>query len=201
MLPLTDFATLHFGASPVGDVNMSFHSSTNRSVAADRRKPSATERKRPWDGETKPEMIKRFQRCQLVDLFRHRNELQDNTLGRDNLILLLQLGLTCPEAQRLAPWCEGELEELIVTADSSTISWTAKSLGRQVELKFEEKERLKIRNIQCVDKSLAEVSAFYRNRRREHDARRKRQDRAHKRQRREERIDRLSSRAVAPKIA
>ena len=180
-----------------GEIIMSFRKSTDRAIAADRRKPSATARKPPWHDETKPEMIERFRRRQLIDLLRDRNELQDNELGRRNLVLLFQLGLTYLEAQSLAPWSHSEIDTLFVKADSSLNSWNAASLGNAIELTFEEKIRLNIRNIECFDKPRHLVQAFYLDRRRKRDAERKRRYRAQERQRREEGIDRLSRRAVA----
>lgn len=126
----------------------------------------------------KLELILQFRRSQLIRLFRHRGELQDDDAGRDNLRLLLELGLTGPKAHEIAPWTStADLSRLIEEVDRFPQFWTADKIGSRVELTFKEKVKLNIRNIDCYDKPKHEVEAFYRKQRRERDAERKRQKR------------------------
>jgi hypothetical protein len=124
------------------------------------------------DQNGKVEHILRWRRGQLIRLFRHRGQLQDNNIGR--VRLLLELGLTGTEAQKVAPWMSlAHLSNLIGEVDRFPQFWTADKLGNRVELTFKEKVKLNIRNIDCFDKPKHEVDAFFRKRRRERDAERK----------------------------
>jgi hypothetical protein len=126
----------------------------------------------------KLELILQIRRSQLIHLFHHRGQLRDDDIGRDNLRLLLELGLTGPDAYKVAPWISvADLSRLIDEVDRFPQFWTADGLGSRVELTFKEKLELDIRNIGCFDKPKHEVDAFYRKRRRERDAERKRQKR------------------------
>jgi len=106
--------------------------------------------------------------------------------------------LTGPKATEQAPWISPrELQHLIADVDAHSRRWTADALGDRVELSFEEKIGLDIRNIACFDKPKHEVNAFYHQRRRERDAKRKRDRRAAKKKDRESGVKNLSPRASA----
>ena len=87
------------------------------------------------------ERILAWRRPQLVRLFEYRGGLHDDGDGRANLRLLLELGLTGPDATTMAPWlAPGELQTTIDDINR----WppqcrTADALGNRVELTFEEK--------------------------------------------------------------
>ena len=51
--------------------------------------------------------------------------------------------------------------------------WSADALGRRINLTFQDKLLLRIRTIQCVDRTPAEVKAHFRERKRERDRIRK----------------------------
>jgi hypothetical protein len=98
----------------------------------------------------------------------------------------------------VAPWISpGELQHLIDDSNAHPQFWKPDALGNHVELTFQEKVKLGIRNIDCFDKPKHEVAAFHQHRRRQHDAERKRRRRAAGKKARVPKISELSPRARA----
>jgi hypothetical protein len=73
---------------------------------------------------------------------------------------------------------EERFRQLADTIRAEPWSWNAARIGDDVELTFEEKIRLGIRNIECFDKPKHEVAAFYGEQKRRRDAQRMRRQRA-----------------------
>jgi hypothetical protein len=134
-------------------------------------------RKKP--SPTKLERVLSMRCSQLTRLFNDRDELHNDDIGRTNLQILLELGLTGPMAKKVAPWISAEeLRRLIEHVDAYPRHWTAAALGNRVELTFEEKIRLDIRHVDCCDRPKGEVAAFYRKRKNNRDIERRRRKRA-----------------------
>ena len=128
---------------------------------------------------TKLERVVSLRCSQLTRLFNDRDELHNDDIGRTNLQILLELGLTGPMAKKVAPWISAEeLRRLIEHVDAYPRHWTAAALGNCVELTFEEKIRLDIRHVDCFDRPKHEVAAFCRKRKNNRDAERRRRKRA-----------------------
>jgi hypothetical protein len=124
-----------------------------------------TRERRPF---SQLERILSLRRSQLIRLFKYRDGLHDDEAGRADLRLLLDLGLSGPEAMMVAPWISpGELQHLIDDSNAHPQFWKPDALGNHVELTFEEKVALDIRNINCFDRPKRQVTAFYERRRRE----------------------------------
>jgi hypothetical protein len=150
-------------------------------VRAARKRASA----RRWEGRgrpSKPERIQSLRRAQVLRLLEDRHgsrTLPDDDAGREYLQILFELGLSAPAAQRLAPWLrDGELERLINCADGNFAAWR-KSAGRVADLiaarlnvTAEEKFRLSLHHIGCVDMDPAEVAAHVSEARRARQRRR-----------------------------
>jgi hypothetical protein len=144
------------------------------------------------------ERILSLRRSQIIRLFKYRDGLHDDEAGRADLRLLLDLGLSGPEAMMVAPWISpGELQHLIDDSNAHPRFWKPDALGNRVELTFEEKVVLDIRNINCFDRPKHQVTAFYKRRRREREAERKRRRRAAAKKDRVPKVDDLSPRAGA----
>ncbi len=141
----------------------------------------------PEGFKPKPDRIRSVRRRQVLQLIkdRHGGDLPDNAVGRSDLQLLLELGLTGPEAQRLAPWIAGnELELLIYAADNNWPAWSksngtpAALIGERVRLRFEEYARLGLWHLHPHDCETEKLEAFRKERRRGKERQRKRNARA-----------------------
>jgi hypothetical protein len=137
--------------------------------------------------ESHKDRIRSVRRRQVLQLIkdRHGGHLPNNAVGRSDLQLLLELGLTGPEAQRLALWIAGnELERLIYAADNNWPAWSrsngtpAALIGERVRLRFEEYARLGLWHLHPHDCGAEKLKDFRKKRRQEKDRRRKRGARA-----------------------
>lgn len=120
----------------------------------------------------KPQRVKSIRRAQVLRLLHHRHGaiLPDDEGARDALQLLLELGLTGPDALRRAPWAQGdELERLIDAADHNWPAWAKgipERLAQRLAVTFEEKTTLALHHIGCIDASAPALEEDRRNRRR-----------------------------------
>jgi hypothetical protein len=130
---------------------------------------------------TKLERTLSLRRNQLIRLLDHRGGLHDDDLGRADLRVLLELGLSGPKARKVARWISpAELQCLIDDVDAHPRYWTAGKLSDHFEITFEEKvdPDLGIHHIPCFDRPKHVVDAYYERRRRERNTERKRLHRA-----------------------
>jgi len=122
----------------------------------------------------KPQRVKSIRRVQVLRLLHHRygEILPNDESGRAALQLLLELGLTGPEALRRAPWAQGnELDSLIDAAENNWPAWAKgtsipKMIAQRLAVTFEEKTTLALHHIGCIDASAPALEADRRNRRR-----------------------------------
>jgi hypothetical protein len=132
---------------------------------------------------SKAQRIQSIRRSQVMRLLqgRHGRDLPNDSVGRGALQLLLELGSSAPDAQRLAPWISGdELERLMDLADQNFRAWSKHSgpaadlIAQRLEVTFEEKVAYGLHHIGCINKSRKELADFRCSRRRERDRFRKR---------------------------
>jgi hypothetical protein len=126
--------------------------------------------RRRWARETKPNRIKAVRRRQVLKFLHHRHGqcLPDNTKSRSDLQLLLELGLNGPDALRIAPWAEPELESLIAAADDHFAAWSksngkpAEIIAERLQVTFHEKKMLGLHHIGCIDATDRELDDYSR---------------------------------------
>jgi hypothetical protein len=128
-----------------------------------------------------PPDVAPFQLKQLKRLLRYRSyPWPDDRQSRRYLQPLLDIGLTGPEAKKVAPWLSGdELEEMIAQTVVAP-KWNARTLGDRYEVTLEEKliPRLGLKNLECFDAQRWQYQEELAKRRRARDAIRKRRDRS-----------------------
>lgn len=121
-------------------------------------------------------------RAQVVVLLRHRNGGRDaqipyDAAGRAGLIILLELGLDGRAAERLAPWCGEELDQLRKEAGENCEAKL--TLAQRLALTSLEYENLELWNLgKPRDMTWAAFKAFRGERRRKSDRESKRKRRA-----------------------
>jgi hypothetical protein len=104
----------------------------------------------------KPQFIQAVRRRDLLKLLHHRHgeHLPDDDDGRDSLCLLLGLGLDGLKAIELAPWADGQVDELAEAEAENWRTWSGdigKMIGRRMAITVQEKIDLKITHLHCKD--------------------------------------------------
>lgn len=119
--------------------------------------------------------IHRFQIVQLLHLLRYRDQKQipDDARSRRYLQALLDLGLTGPEAQRIAPWISNDDLKGMIERTVVGPHWNARDLGDLFEVTLEEKLACGLRNLEAFDADRWQYQEQLAKRRRLRDAQRK----------------------------
>jgi hypothetical protein len=130
------------------------------------------------------DQLNSLRRGELKRLFRARYggpTLPDGPNNRANLQLMLELGLTGPEAHRLAPWAGEDLEPIINASVGNWGYWAnsgqrlADLIGNRVDLTFEEYKLYgPFKHITPIDVDRHVVQTWKRQRELERDRERKR---------------------------
>jgi hypothetical protein len=135
-------------------------------------------------GSHKNPDIARFQLAQLRRLLRHRNQipLPDDRRSRRYLQAMLDLGLTGPVAQRVAPWLSGDELDQMIGACAVSPGWNARTLGEHFGVTMKEKFDLDLRNLDAFDADRWQYLRALAERQRLKDAERGRHRRARAKQ-------------------
>lgn len=130
---------------------------------------------------SKPQYIRAVRRRQVLALLSHRHgqTLPDDDYGRDALRLLFGLGLDGMQAQALAPWVAGKVDDLAEAERDNWHAWRrgeiGSMIGRRLHITAAEKIGLRLAHLGCIDEAAdAEVAEHMAKRARERDRLKKR---------------------------